>query len=358
SNGDVLGDGLHSYVWDAETRPTTIDTVTVTYDALERMVGNKLALMNGTSTLVKGFAPLPAGATAVYNPSGLQYYRHPDWLGSSRFSSTPSRAMYNDLAFAPFGEQYAQSGSTGVTDTSFAGNNEDTTTNLYDAQFREYGIQGRWPSPDPAGVAAVDPSNPQSLNRYAYTLNNPLSYTDTLGLWVGVCGYELHGWPDEGGLTWYEPNFCFIGNRPEPETGDTESGPGGGSNSNGPANNGTPPPKNPCVADALKAGATNVGIDLLGFLPEAGGVARVVGHRAGYVGKVADNLGKNMLTAGTKTTGTLASAIGFSSSHWTTWVSAGITAADFVPVLSDFTTPVAIAWDAGVTAYKVHQCHK
>ena len=124
------------------------------------------------------------------------------------------------------------------------------------------------------------------------------------------------------------------------------------------ANNGTPTPKNPCVANALKAGATNVGIDLLGFLPEAGGVARVVGHQAGYVGIVADNLGKNMLTAGTKTTGTLASAIGFSSSDWTTWVSAGITAADFVPVLSDFTTPVAIAWDAGVAAYKVYQCPK
>lgn len=124
------------------------------------------------------------------------------------------------------------------------------------------------------------------------------------------------------------------------------------------ANNGNSPPKNPCVADALKEGARNVGIDLLGFLPEAGGVARVVGHQAGYVGKVADNLGKNMLTAGTKTTGTLASAINFSSSDWTTWVSAGITAADFVPVLSDFTTPVAIAWDAGVTAYKVHQCQK
>jgi len=71
SNGDVLNDALHSYAWDVDTRPTTIDTVTVTYDALERMVeqsksgsnteivydalGNKLALMNGTSTLVKAF---------------------------------------------------------------------------------------------------------------------------------------------------------------------------------------------------------------------------------------------------------------------------------------------------------------
>jgi RHS repeat-associated protein len=169
----------------------------VTYDALGRMVeqnksgsyteivydclGNKLALMNGTSTLVRAFVALPAGATAVYNASGLLYYRHPDWLGSSRFSSTTSRTMYNDLAYAPFGEQYAQSGNTGVTDTSFAGNNEDTATNLYDAMYREYGIQGRWPSPDPAGIAAAIPANPQSWNRYAYALNRPTDLTDPLG---------------------------------------------------------------------------------------------------------------------------------------------------------------------------------
>jgi len=126
------------------------------------------------------------------------------------------------------------------------------------------------------------------------------------------------------------------------------------------ANNGTTqtPYKNPCVTSALKSGAISVGIDLLGFLPEVGGVARVVGHQAGYVGIVADNLGKNMLKAGTKTTGVLNSATGFSSSDWTTWVSAGITAADFVPVLSDFATPAAIIWDTGVAAYKVYQCPK
>jgi len=69
----------------------------------------------------------------------------------------------------------------GVEGTSFAGNNEDTATNLYDAQFREYGIQGRWPSPDPAGIAAADPANPQSWNRYAYSLNNPLTLIDPSG---------------------------------------------------------------------------------------------------------------------------------------------------------------------------------
>jgi hypothetical protein len=118
-------------------------------------------------------------------------------------------------------------------------------------------------------------------------------------------------------------------------------------------NNSTPWYKT-CTAKALGKGAVNLGIDALGFLPEAGGVARVVGHQAGYVGKVADNLGKNMLTAGTKTTSFLNSAIGFDRSDWTTWVSAGITVADFVPVLSDFTTPAAMIWDGGTALYRAH----
>jgi RHS repeat-associated protein len=48
---------------------------------------------------------------------------------------------------------------------------------------REYAkTQGRWLSPDPAGLAAVDPSNPPTWNRYAYVMNNPLSYIDPTGL--------------------------------------------------------------------------------------------------------------------------------------------------------------------------------
>ncbi len=36
--------------------------------------------------------------------------------------------------------------------------------------------------PDPAGLAAVDPTNPQSWNLYAYVKNNPLNLVDPLGL--------------------------------------------------------------------------------------------------------------------------------------------------------------------------------
>jgi len=59
---------------------------------------------------------------------------------------------------------------------------------------------GRWISPDPAGLAAVDPSNPQSWNRYAYVGNNPLSMIDPLGL--NGCTVNPSGslnCPDAGG---------------------------------------------------------------------------------------------------------------------------------------------------------------
>lgn len=118
TNGNLTSDGTHTYSWDAEGRPVQIDTSTAVYDALGRMVeagsgsfsemvyaptGKKLAVENG-QTLAKAFVPLPGGATVVYGPSGILFYRHPDWLGSSRFASTPSRTKYYDVAYAPYGE--------------------------------------------------------------------------------------------------------------------------------------------------------------------------------------------------------------------------------------------------------------
>jgi RHS repeat-associated protein len=44
------------------------------------------------------------------------------------------------------------------------------------------GAQGRFTSPDPL-LSSGRPWLPQSWNRYAYTLNNPLRYTDPLGLY-------------------------------------------------------------------------------------------------------------------------------------------------------------------------------
>jgi RHS repeat-associated protein len=69
----------------------------------------------------------------------------------------------------------------------------DSETNLDHTWFRQYSSQlGRWMHPDPAGLAAVDASNPQSWNRYAYVLNNPLRFIDPLGLYpIEDCGEDV-----------------------------------------------------------------------------------------------------------------------------------------------------------------------
>ena len=134
-------------------------------------------------TLEKYMLPLAAGLQAVLNSNGLSYYRHADWLGSSRFAGTPSGTVQYNLAYAPFGETYAESGSV---DRSFTGQTQDVIagpTGIYDFLFRQQASsQGRWLVPDPAGLAAVDITNPQTWNRYAYVANNPLGNIDPLGL--------------------------------------------------------------------------------------------------------------------------------------------------------------------------------
>ena len=101
--------------------------------------------------------------------------------------ATGSNRLYYDGAYAPYGESYA---GTGTTDLSFTGQNQDTVPNLYDFPARGYAYgQGRWIRPDPAGLVAVDPMNPQSLNRYAYVLNSPCDLMDPLGL--DQCNFNI-----------------------------------------------------------------------------------------------------------------------------------------------------------------------
>jgi RHS repeat-associated protein len=198
-NGNLTYDLFHHYTWDGNGKLITVDnvpgTANLTYDALgnqvEKNVGGvytqyvyasdrKLAQMNG-QTLTKAYVPLPGGTQALYAPN-LGRYRIPDWLGSIRIESKSDRTWVWSGALAPFGERYAEAGVTS-SHTFTAGHNQDTAPDLYDAPAREdHPSQGRWISPDPAGLSAVSFTNPQTWNRYAYVLNNPVTQIDPLGL--------------------------------------------------------------------------------------------------------------------------------------------------------------------------------
>ncbi len=163
-----------------------------------------------------------------------------DCAREPRLSSTPSRTLDSSAGYTPFGQLYDKTGS----DYSFTGDTSFLASGIYDFPLRRLSAsQGRWISPDPAGVSAVDPTNPQSWNRYAYALSNPLALIDPLGLMGNGCveGANVSGCPppppspENPWATLCDfPSGCY-------------SGPGGGGAGNGPSspapNNG---PKDAC----------------------------------------------------------------------------------------------------------------
>jgi len=77
--------------------------------------------------------------------------------------------------------------------------------------------EGRWISPDPAGIGAVSLSNPQSWNQYGYVVNNPLALVDPLGLdWLGNClarfaANVCYDIMMDAGFSWSDVNAMFPG---------------------------------------------------------------------------------------------------------------------------------------------------
>jgi len=149
----------------------------------------------------------------------MPYIRHLDWLGSARLSTTWSHTVQSKVAYAPFGETYNEAGAAS-NDRSFTGQEQDTVsgnaaTGIYDFLFRKYDpAAGRWLSPDPAGWDATDPNTPQSINRYAYLMNNPLNLIDLNGLWPIPCPQDTQtsvGGEGAGSGATFQINACDNG---------------------------------------------------------------------------------------------------------------------------------------------------
>jgi RHS repeat-associated protein len=110
-----------------------------------------------------------------------RFYIHSDHLGSTSVLTKYSDGCIRTdslTRYTPFGA-YRSGGRNPITDRGFTGQRENMGLGLYYYNARYYlpGV-GRFVSAD---TIVPDPQNPQSLNRYAYTLNSPLNLTDPSG---------------------------------------------------------------------------------------------------------------------------------------------------------------------------------
>ncbi len=238
ADGNVLNDTFRTYSWDTEGKQvSTVYPVatpwTFVYDALGHRVEwsdngayedsylniGKIKLSARGQTAFYTEFPLPGGN--VYSQGGgATVVQMADWLGTIRAWSSYTGGGYSQSgAHAPFGEAYD---FTGGYPTSFTGQLSDgsmSNTTHYFPERQLRSNQGRWLSPDPAGMAAVDPRDPQSWNLYAYVRNSPLERIDPEGLdgwddgWGGGGGggWDWGGWGGGGGGWGFTLNISWGG---------------------------------------------------------------------------------------------------------------------------------------------------
>lgn len=186
----------HTFAYDGENHQTSYDagTASYSYDG----DGRRVKKVSGSATTIFVYDAMgqliAEYSTSTPQGSGGTSYLTSDSLGTPRVITDTNGAVKSRHDYLPFGEEISvgvggrtvgQKYVFGVGDDGvrqkFTGYERDSETGLDYAQARYYSnVQGRFTSADPllsSGIA----NDPQSWNRYSYTLNNPLNLIDPDG---------------------------------------------------------------------------------------------------------------------------------------------------------------------------------
>ena len=191
-----------AFTYDAENRITSateqgMGSIAYTYDGDGRRVTKTVAGAI-TTYVYDAQGEMVAEYGTVLPDMGTKYLTA-DMLGSTRLVTDPTGVVAQKrYDYLPFGEDiqqgiggrdasYAVGAYPSVPDTEamkFTGKERDAETGLdyFGARYMS-SAQGSFTSPDPL-MASAKASNPQSWNRYSYSFNNPLRFTDPTGMYT------------------------------------------------------------------------------------------------------------------------------------------------------------------------------
>jgi RHS repeat-associated protein len=217
--GNSTNDGLHSYGFDAENRLIKIDggAEAFVYDASGmRVKKNATIYIYESGHVIAEYANgAPAnsptieyvGRLAAFSGGTTTYFYH-DHL-SNRFLANSSGTVTGTLAQFPFGEITSGSFPTKWAFTNYERDNAAGDSGLDYAYARFYSNRfGRFMSMDPLSGKL---GNPQSLNRYAYSANDPINKIDPTGMFTGNFTCELLDTGDCRGGNGYAPGGGAFG---------------------------------------------------------------------------------------------------------------------------------------------------
>jgi len=216
NDGNLISGSGTAYTWDYRSELLTASSTngisTYGYD----YTGARMKSVNGTSTIYDPETTYSVtGVTSTTNiylngalfativgtgVSSTVYTNLTDPLGSSNVSAGPTGAVSQVLSYYPYGaiRLNQQAGSFNQR-RQYIGQVYDAATLLSYLNSRYYsGMQGQFISEDPSFLATGNPnkvqqltgqdqatllSNPQQLNVYSYSQNNPIINSDPSGNW-------------------------------------------------------------------------------------------------------------------------------------------------------------------------------
>ncbi len=198
ANGNMTNRDTQTLTWDVENRPLTVTGgASFIYDGdgnrVKKTEGGQTTVYIGkyyekniTSGEITTHYYLGNQQIAVRKGSTLSYIQQ-DSLSSTSVVSNTSGSSTGTMKFFSFGSTRTTSGTL-PTDKKFTGQRLDSTgLYYYNARYYDPTI-GRFISAD---IYVQDFTNPQTLNRYSYALNNPLRYTDPTGWWTFGIGINI-----------------------------------------------------------------------------------------------------------------------------------------------------------------------
>jgi RHS repeat-associated protein len=195
-NGNMLTRGGQELVYDPENRLTLVvmsnSTVAFGYDASGARLWKQGATTNSLQVWIDGIYEEKDGKTLYHILAGdrivctfdsagiITEYYHPDQIRSTAVQTDNSGNPYQHYEYSVFGQnRYTSSSSAFPVSRRYTAQVLDEETGLYFYGARYYEpVLGRFIQPD---SIIPDAFNPQSYDRYAYSLNNPLKYIDPTG---------------------------------------------------------------------------------------------------------------------------------------------------------------------------------
>jgi RHS repeat-associated protein len=210
--GNMTADGINTFKYDAENRLTQVGNIVATYTygsgplRVKKVVGATTTryIYSGSKIIAEylnGAAVASPTKEYVYagnqllatHADGATTYHHSDHL-SIRADSNSAGSPVRTAGHLPFGENWYETG--GSSKWRFTSYERDPATEggLDQAVFRYYkNGWGRFTGADPLAGNLL---RPQTLNRYAYVINDPLGFSDPLGL-SHHCTPGTPGYPED-----------------------------------------------------------------------------------------------------------------------------------------------------------------